>query len=52
MRYHFIRGVIESGAIQVRFIEGSNQIADGFTKSLPKPKFLEFCDRIGLVEYH
>ena len=39
MRYHFIRGVIETGQIQVSFIEGANQIADGFTKSLPKPLF-------------
>ena len=45
-RLHWFREHIRNGTLNVRFIEGENNIADIFTKNLPKPKFIQFRDKL------
>ena len=43
IRYHFIRHQVTYGVIKLLYIPTSDNIADLFTKPLPKPKFVQFC---------
>jgi histone deacetylase 1/2 len=57
--FHFVREKVSAGALQVRFISSADQIADIFTKALPRDAFvrlkydlnlcLSCCDRGGLL---
>ena len=48
LRYHFIREKVENGDIQLEYMHTSRQMADGFTKALPKDAFYRFRDAVGL----
>ena len=48
IRYHYIRDVIAAGHIKVYFIDGENNPADMFTKSLGHVKFNLFRPQLGL----
>ncbi|GJZ39745.1 hypothetical protein Tco_0586308 [Tanacetum coccineum] len=39
LKHHFIREAIEDGEVQLEFCETNDQIADIFTKALPRGKF-------------
>eukprot|EP00252_Welwitschia_mirabilis_P004570 TRINITY_DN14889_c0_g1_i4.p1 TRINITY_DN14889_c0_g1~~TRINITY_DN14889_c0_g1_i4.p1 ORF type:complete len:342 (-),score=63.55 TRINITY_DN14889_c0_g1_i4:372-1256(-) len=39
LKYHFIRDVVSNGQIQILFVQGTDQFADIFTKSLPATRF-------------
>ena len=46
--YHFIRSEIESGIVDLKYVPSASNIADMFTKPLPKSKLTEFeCIRGG-----
>ncbi|PKU78591.1 Retrovirus-related Pol polyprotein from transposon TNT 1-94 [Dendrobium catenatum] len=47
-RYHFIRSYIEKKQIEVEYIRTEEQLADIFTKSLGRVKFIEMIKNIGL----
>ena len=51
IRYHYIREVIEKGLVKVRFIDGSDNPADLFTKNLGWVKFEKFRACLGLEFY-
>ena len=51
IRYHYIRKVIEDGIVEVRFIDGSDNPADLFTKNLGHVKFEKFRALLGLEIY-
>jgi hypothetical protein len=46
--YHVITGNVKKGALQVYWIPGKDQLADGFTKPLARPEFEEKRRRIGV----
>jgi hypothetical protein len=47
--YHFLCEAIEAGKIEMEYILTSENVADIFTKALPKPKFNDFVGRLGLA---
>jgi hypothetical protein len=47
-RHHFIRDVIEDGHVTIKWISGKDNIADMFTKALPRASFEEFKKRLNL----
>nr|GEU77620.1 retrovirus-related Pol polyprotein from transposon TNT 1-94 [Tanacetum cinerariifolium] len=47
-RYHFIKEHVENGIIELYFIRTEYQLADMFTKALPKDRFKYLVRRIGM----
>ena len=52
LKHHFIREAIEDGEIQLEFCRSEQQLADLFTKALPKEKFQLLREAIGVQEQH
>ena len=50
LRYHFIREAVEEGKIKMEYVPTSKNVADIFTKALPRPKFEDLVSRLGLVK--
>jgi hypothetical protein len=50
IRHHFIREKIEENVIAVEYVKGIDNIADGFTKALPRATFEKFIENIGLIK--
>lgn len=48
VRYHYVRQKLEDQTIKVEHVPGSEQLADVFTKGLPKEKHEMCCQHIGL----
>ncbi|KAG9444818.1 hypothetical protein H6P81_016158 [Aristolochia fimbriata] len=44
--YHFIRERVTSGLLQVKYISTHDQVADVFTKGLPKSQFMKFLSKL------
>jgi hypothetical protein len=40
IRYHFIRDWVQRGAVQLQYIPTDEQVADIFTKALPRGKYV------------
>uniref|UniRef100_A0ACD5TXY1 Uncharacterized protein n=1 Tax=Avena sativa TaxID=4498 RepID=A0ACD5TXY1_AVESA len=49
-RYHFIRECVEEKKIDVQHVRTEEQIADILTKSLGRVKFVEFREKLGVVD--
>ena len=49
LQYHFVHEVVKDGKIVMKYIPTSDNITDIFTKALPKPKFTEFIQKLGLA---
>jgi hypothetical protein len=47
--YHFVYEAVEAGKIEMEYIPTSENVADIFTKALPKPKFKDFVAKLGLA---
>jgi len=47
--YHFVRERVASKLLDIRFVSSSDQVADGFTKALPRVKLLDFRNNLNLV---
>ncbi|XP_026432336.1 uncharacterized protein LOC113329710 [Papaver somniferum] len=52
LKYHFIREAVEDGEIELKYCKTEDQLADIFTKALPKGKFQNFRELLGVVEHH
>ena len=50
LRYHFIRQYVQEGVIKPYYVSTHKNIADIFTKNLPKDKFLELRQAMGLTQ--
>jgi hypothetical protein len=50
IKYHFIRDVVQRGAVKLQYIRTDEQVADILTKPLSRLKFVYFRDKLGLVE--
>jgi hypothetical protein len=49
LHYHFVRKAVEAGKIEMVYTPTSKNVADIFTKALPKPKFEDFVAKLGLA---
>ena len=47
--YHFIRGQIQNGVLRVVHDNTNDQLVDALTKPLPRARFLNFRDNIGVA---
>ena len=50
IRYHYIRERVEEGEIEVRRVASANNLADMFTKQLPRVAFQKHCAALQLYE--
>eukprot|EP00253_Pinus_taeda_P012149 PITA_12149 len=50
IRYHYIRDMVQRGAIRLQHIGTDEQVADILTKPLGKVKFLNFREQLGVVQ--
>ncbi|GJS27121.1 hypothetical protein Tco_0487741 [Tanacetum coccineum] len=50
IRYHFIKEHVEKGTVELYFVGTKYQLADLFTKALPKESFEYLVHRIGMRE--
>jgi len=50
VRYHFIREKFIKHEIDVKYIPSKNQLADIFTKGLPRDQFKHLVDEIGITK--
>ena len=50
MRFHFIRDLVQKGALKLQYIRTDEQIADILTKPLTTAKFVYFRDKLGMAE--
>ena len=49
-RHYFIQKYVEDKKIQVDYVRTEDQLVDILTKSLGRVKFLEMCERLGIVK--
>jgi hypothetical protein len=47
-KYHFIREALQKGVIDVKFCRSEEQLADIFTKALPKDRFKQLRLNLGV----
>eukprot|EP00253_Pinus_taeda_P001493 PITA_01493 len=50
IKYHYISDMVQRGAVRLHHISIDDQIADILTKLLPKGKFLDFREQLGLMD--
>ncbi|GJZ10396.1 hypothetical protein Tco_0545155 [Tanacetum coccineum] len=48
IRYHFIKEQVENGIMELYFVRTEYQLADIFTKSLPRDRFNFLTDKLGM----
>lgn len=48
--YHFIRGQIQHGMLRVSHVNTKDQLADALTKPLPRQRYTELRNKIGVAE--
>ncbi|GKB09437.1 hypothetical protein Tco_0837749 [Tanacetum coccineum] len=48
IRYHFIKEYVEKGTVELYFVKTEYQLADLFTKALPKERFEYLVHQIGM----
>jgi hypothetical protein len=49
IRYHYIRDMVQRGAINLQYVSTDEQVADVLTKPLSHVKFEHFRDKLGIV---
>ncbi len=49
MDYHWIRDSIQLGKLDVCYIASKDNLADLFTKSMPKPRAIELLKRMRMI---
>jgi hypothetical protein len=49
IRYHYIRDMVQRGALKLLYVSMDEQVADVLTKPLSRVKFEHFRDKIGIV---
>ena len=49
IRHHFIHEAVEQGMVGVEYVPTGENVADGFTKLLPRPAFETFVWELALL---
>ena len=49
IRYHYIRDMVQRGALKLQYVSTNEQAADVLTKPLSRVKFEHFQDKLGIV---
>jgi hypothetical protein len=49
IRYHFIRDMMQRGAVKLQYVGTDEQVADVLPKPLSHVKFEHFRDKLGIV---
>jgi hypothetical protein len=49
IRYHYIRDMVQRGALKLQYISTDELVADVLTKPLSRVKFEYFRDKLGIV---
>ena len=49
IKYHFVRELVQDKEIRLEYVNSKEQIADIFTKPLPKDAFLYLRGRLGVT---
>jgi hypothetical protein len=50
IRYHYIRDMVQKGAVKLQYVATNEQIVDMLTKPLSRVKFVYFRDKLGVVQ--
>jgi hypothetical protein len=50
IRYHFIRDMVQRGALKIQYISTDEHVADMLNKPLSHVKFQHFRDKLGIVQ--
>ena len=50
IRYHYIRDMVQRGAIKLQYVSTNEQVANVLTKPLSRVKFEHFQDKLGIVQ--
>ena len=49
IKYHYIKDMVQRGAVKLQYVATDEQIADVLTKSLARVKFEYFRERLGVI---
>jgi hypothetical protein len=49
IQYHYIRDMVQRGAVKLQYVGTNEQVADVLTKPLSHVKFDHFPDKLGIV---
>lgn len=49
IKYHFNRDYVQKGVVKLEYISTNEQVADIFTKALPRGKHVFFRDKMGVM---
>ena len=52
IKYHFLREQVSQKVVKLEYIDTKEQIADNFTKPLPRESFSYFSKKLGVIPYH
>jgi hypothetical protein len=52
IKHYFIKEAIEEGKVELKFCRTKEQVANIFTKALPKDKFQQLREALGVQEQH
>ena len=50
IKYHYIRDMVQRGAVKLQYVATEEQIADVLTKPLARLKFEYFRERLGVLQ--
>ena len=50
IKYHYIRDMVERGAVNLQYVVTDEQIADVLMKSLARVKFEYFREKLGVLQ--
>ena len=50
IKYHYIRDMVQSGAIKLQYVPTEVQVVDALTKPMSRVKFEYFRDKLGVVQ--
>jgi len=49
-RFHYIRECVSNGQLDVEYVRTENQLADILTKALPRIRFVELRQKLGIIK--
>ena len=50
IKYHYIRDMVQRGAVKLQYVATDEQIADVLTNPLPRVNFEYFREKLGVVQ--